>query len=289
MKPYQKILEQQEKGHFFVIQHIWGQSDSGVYNELVDVWNEKAGIDDNIFILSKKYFGLRSVVKTLKKMGVIFEIVGKGEDETRLIKITKDNNRKLEPIIFDNFINFKFAGLEYKVDAGQAIFSRNKLDEGTEFLLKTALEHVGDLNGKAIGDLGGGWGAISLILGTTFPQSQIIAFENEFSSIKAFSKNVEDLHNITLFNSDIASLTDENIQKYYNKLDYIISNPPLHVTTKQREDICQNMGKFIKKGGEIFVVTEGRFISMYEKQLASIFKITGSFDYKRFRVFQCVK
>lgn len=289
MKYYKKILDEQIKGHFFVIEHIWGQTEIGVYNEFASVWNSKAIVGDSIFILSRKNYGVKSLVTLMKEKGLNINIVGKGEDDIRLLQIGKESSVQLKSIAPNKRLIFNFQGITYDVDPGQAIFSRSGLDDGTNFLLETFLSIVKDLNGKIIGDLGAGWGAISLVLATTSPGVEIIAFENEFSSIEAFLKNTAKFENIRFFISDISSLEDNNLKKYNEKLDYIVSNPPFHITTGQRDGICRNMWDLMKKNGEVFIVTEGRFAEMYKKSLSSSFEIKEIFEYKRYKVFRCIK
>ncbi len=288
MKPYKKILEKYKNQNFGFIEHEWGQNNFSVYNQVVKVW-PSINVGEKIFILSNKKFGLKSTLKFLKEKGVIGEIVGKGNGDVRLIEIEKIENKKLKPVERKNSIEFVFNKKTYKVDVGDSVFSKEKLDKGTEFLLSVVMSRKIDLNNKHVGDLGCGWGALSIVLAKEFSEIKITAFEKDPVSFDVAKNNLKKYSNVEVVEKDLIGEDEVEFKKYRNKFDYIVMNPPFHIKEDERLLFFELTKKFLKKKGVVFFVVEGAFVERFKKTASDLFKILKENKKERYAVFECKK
>ncbi len=289
MKYYQDILRALPKERYIYIEHEWGQTGVSVYNQIVSVW-PRVPEGGSIFLFTRKAYGLKSMLTVIRKQGLHPVVVWKGEGDIRLVHLVKDNSDDLVPITEGRTATFFFAGKEYIVHIDDAIFSKNGLDEGTRFLLDTFLQSVrGIHNTTMIGDLGAGWGAISLILATEFPYATILAYEKEVGSYAACQKNVATYPNIILVQEDVTDTTAPSVRESYGKCDYIVSNFSFHVNARDREQFFETVHKLLRPNGEIFFVTEGRFVSRFEDTAKMFLDITDVRTCKRYTVFRARK
>lgn len=287
MKDYKKILEA-EHNQYSVIEHKWGQNPEGIYNQIVAAWNElKKG--DKIFVISRKKFGLKSMVSYLRTQGIELEIVGKGPEDIRMIEIVKSKAARMSVHAPENYIDFSFNNRVYKANVGNAVFSKKGLDEGTQFVLKTFLEKAHNIDSATIADLGAGWGAISLVLSQEYPKAQIIAFENEVSAYEAAKENLKKQKNVGVYNVDVLENDNTTLKEYKSKCDYIVCNFSFHITTEERDAFVRTAYALLKKGGQMFFVTEGKFVSMFEKDAAQYFDIVDEAELKLYKVFVAKK
>ena len=270
MIDYKKLLSKYDNRHTVFIQHEWGQNKFVLYNSVAKTWN-KVGVGDKIVITSYKHFGIKSAVNFLIRQGTPCSIIGKGPENLRLIECEKTVDKKLPLIDFGNNIEFDFRGKEYQAGVNWAIFSRTGLDEGTRFLLEFFFEKKIDLNGKKAADFGSGWGAISLILANEFPQSGIVAFEKDEASFEAAKNNLRNYHNVYVVNLDLTKIDSPVFLEKKGGLDYIISNPPFHSASKDKELIFENALNLLKEKGGLFFVAENSFAPKFKKAIPEHF------------------
>ncbi|HEY4525590.1 MAG TPA: methyltransferase, partial [Candidatus Paceibacterota bacterium] len=203
--------------------------------------------------------------------GITCSIVGKGPENLRLVECEKTSDENLSLIKVERAIEFDFRGKKYRVDVGEAIFSKTELDEGTKFLLEVFFEKEIDLNNKEVADFGAGWGAISLILANEFPKSRITALEKDKPSFEAARNNLKNFSNISAINADLTKINSAIFLEKKGGLDYIISNPPLHSTPKDKELIFENAFNLLKRKGKLFFVAENSFAPRFRKIAQNFF------------------
>ena len=270
MIDYKKLLKGYDSRHTNFIKHEWGQNKNDLYNLVVKAWN-RISVGDKIVITSHKHFGIKSSVNFLKERGITCSIVGKGPENLRLVECEKTSNENLSLIKVERTIEFDFRGKKYRVDVGEAIFSKTELDGGTKFLLEVFFEKEIDLNNKEVADFGAGWGAISLILANEFPKSRITALEKDKPSFEAARNNLKNFSNISAINADLTEINSAIFLEKKGGLDYIISNPPLHSTPKDKELIFENAFNLLKRKGKLFFVAENSFAPRFRKIAQNFF------------------
>ena len=246
-----------------LIEHKWNENPTSLYNKISNVW-DMVGINGKVLIISHKKQGANTLLSFLIEKGLISRIAGKGRGGVRLLEVFKENVDKIESIETLKSIQFSFDDKIYSVFVDNTVFSKEKLDSGTEFLLNVFFKTKIDLNGKKIGDFGSGWGAISLILINAFPKAEILAIEKDAVSFLLSEKNLSSYSQIEILQADLTNkslLTPSHIES----LDYIICNPPFHITEDQVNVFILNVKKFLKSNGEIFYVVEKTFANKFRK------------------------
>lgn len=117
-------------------------------------------------------------------------------------------------------IRIKLKNLEYEIYSASGIFSKDKLDNGTELLIENAI--IKD-NWKIL-DLGCGYGVVGISLKLKYPSIKVDMADINKRAIMIAKKNVKFLNldinsDIDVFESNIFS----NVKESY---DSILINPP---------------------------------------------------------------
>lgn len=287
MKDYKKILGELRLSEYILIEHEWGQNPQGVYNQIVDAWNASS-LGGKIFVLSRKKFGLKSLVAFLKEKGLVIDMVGKGSEDVRMFEIVKDSEKIMTRLEAKNFVEFEFHEKKYRVNVGNSVFSKTGLDHGTRFLLETAFATVKDFKDSVVADFGAGWGAITLVVATEFPNTKVIACEREVSEIEALRANTHDLKNVEVFKTDLTQ-KDAKRDEYNRSVNFILSNFSFHITEEERKAFFEIAHKMLAPRGMLFFVTEGRFVAWFEKNAEESFHIMNKYEQDGYIVFQCKK
>ncbi len=162
------------------------------------------------------------------------------------------------PQYFDNIegmehqdinVEFDLLGEHYLFKSDKGVFSKTKLDFGTELLLKTIL--TSDVNlGKKILDLGCGAGPIGLILAHLDPERQVtladvndraLELTKRNASLLGVSKQVEIVHSDVYLN-------------LHSTYDSIISNPPIRAGKRVTYRIYDEASAHLNDNGSLIIV-----------------------------------
>lgn len=133
---------------------------------------------------------------------------------------------------------------KYYIYTDNGVFSKGKLDLGTEILLKTF--EFNNPQGKSILDIGCGCGPIGIYL---LKQGFVV----DMSDInkRAIHLTKRALKEQNLEANVIESNAYENINSKY---DYVVSNPPIRVGKEILYDIVMNAKSHLNKNGEVWLV-----------------------------------
>ncbi len=181
--------------------------------------------------------------------------------------ITKSNEKKINFTIFDHQFTFM---------TDNSVFSKTKVDLGTEILLKSFDYQKKD----KILDIGCGYGPIGIILGY-FLKTQVDMIDINERGLALTLKNIE-TNNVraNVFFSD----KYENVRTKY---DLIITNPPIRIGKKSVLEILLLAKKHLTINGELwFVIHKNGGAKSFEKRLEKEYNIEIISKCKGFYVFK---
>lgn len=159
---------------------------------------------------------------------------------------------------------------EYQLDVYNhaAVFSQQKLDIGTAFLL----EHFPEKEDcETIIDLGCGNGLLGLRAAQLYPEAKIEFYDESHSAIASAQLNAEKNQ---LSNERLHFVHGDCLEQATpNSADLILNNPPFHQQHSISSHIAKQMfrqsWKTLRKGGELWVVAN-RHLG-YHKDLQALF------------------
>lgn len=237
--------------------HDWGENYPLLIAKLdkgMQILNENG----KIILVSHKKKGIDSIVERLVADGIGASVVEKGAGGVRIVEISKQNSR-INPEMTDTKkeIQFAFNGTEYSAITESGIFSKENLDTGTQHLLEYVIDNF-QLDEMNVLDIGSGWGAIEIVLSDHFKLATMEGLEINERAVELSRLNNP---NPAIFKFDEVDVTKRQVELTENQagsFDFIISNPPFHVTEEQRLILFENARKLLRKGGYMaFVVEDG--------------------------------
>jgi len=142
-------------------------------------------------------------------------------------------------------INAVFFNREFEFFAGSGVFSKDKVDKGTEILINNA---VLPKKGKVL-DLGCGYGAIGIAIACNNPGLKVWMTDVNRRAIMLAKKNClhNEVKNAVVKQSDLF----ENID---GKYDAILTNPPYAAGRKVCYSFIEQSKEHINKGGVLQLV-----------------------------------
>lgn len=183
---------------------------------------------------------------------------------------------KSEHDINNLFFTFNNKNFEFRTDSG--VFSKNEIDKGTTILLKTLPE----LDGKII-DMGCGYGVISIVLKSTYPNLDVYGIDINSRAIELAKYNaIKNKVDVNFIHSDgnTAKIKD---------VDYAIINPPIRAGKAVVYRLFSELQSALKDKGTMFIVirTKQGAKSAVE-YLKKLFKVVDTLEIKSgYRVLKC--
>lgn len=143
-------------------------------------------------------------------------------------------------------INADILGKRYSFYTDSGVFSKDKADYGTKFLLNTLVIHKEC--GKIL-DLGCGYGLVGVVIGSIYKDFDIDMVDVNERAVMLSKKNIElnMVNNSRVFVSDVYS----NLSSKY---DYIITNPPIRAGKEVVKRFLFGSYNYLKDDGELWFV-----------------------------------
>jgi 16S rRNA G1207 methylase RsmC len=146
------------------------------------------------------------------------------------------------------------------------VFSKDKLDIGTRFLLQQ-FKHLG--NAEHIVDLGCGDGILGIMAQKQMPSASLNFIDESYMAIASAQYNYQQV-----FADKVANFTVSHaLQKLQQPADLILCNPPFHQQHSISDFIAwqmfQQSQQQLKKGGELWIV--GNRHLNYHSKLKKLF------------------
>lgn len=174
------------------------------------------------------------------------------------------NNQNLKSELRD--IKFSFDEYNFMFKSDNGVFSKNKIDYASLFLVKTFLSTYKNKNINNILDIGCGYGFIGITLGKILNCHVDMADINK-RAVHLCKMNIEiNKIDANVFESDIY----ENVNSKY---DFIVTNPPIRVGKEILMSFLINGLNYLNKDGELwFVISKDQGAKSVKKELEKVCK-----------------
>lgn len=140
--------------------------------------------------------------------------------------------------------------LELVTDAG--VFSKGKIDFGSDLLVKTFLKTYPPGPTKNIIDVGCGYGPIGLMIAKVSPHHEVTMVDVNQRALNLSRKNKKRnrIDNVKVKESDGLSQVEDNTY------DFVLTNPPIRAGKEIVHRILEDAYVKLKLDGELFVVIQ---------------------------------
>ena len=188
------------------------------------------------------------------------------------------NNQNLKSEIRE--INFSYHENGFIFLSDNGVFSKDKVDYGSFFLLDTFLKNS-KLKDNIL-DVGCGYGFIGISL------SKILNTHVDMSDVNKRALHLAD-RNIDKNKADAKTIESDGYSNINNKYNVIITNPPVRAGKKVLLDILVNAKDHLEKDGELwYVLRKDQGAKSMAKTLSEYYKVTNIDKSNGFYIF-CLK
>ncbi|WP_436854871.1 class I SAM-dependent methyltransferase [Staphylococcus caeli] len=155
-----------------------------------------------------------------------------------------ESNETLFTYSYDN------QNIELVTDAG--VFSKGKIDFGSDLLVRTFLKAYPPGPTKRIIDVGCGYGPIGLMIAKTSPHHAITMIDVNHRALSLARKNIKRnrIDNVEVKESDGLSNVEDNAY------DFVLTNPPIRAGKQVVHRILEEAFDKLTHDGELFVVIQ---------------------------------
>lgn len=147
-------------------------------------------------------------------------------------------------------IKTRFHGIDFTFTTDSGVFSKTRLDYGTELLIETVLADQPKMTGRLV-DLGCGYGPVGIVFKRAQPALDVTLCDINQRALTLARQNAKNnqVAYLTILKSDI-------LAEVAGPVDYILTNPPIR-TGKQTvfafyTEACEKL----RPGGILYVVIQ---------------------------------
>ena len=142
---------------------------------------------------------------------------------------------------------YSINGKDFELESDLGVFSKNKLDYGSEVLIKSLLPL--DLGDRLL-DLGCGIGPIGLTLAYFHPSTNVVCSDVNTRALQLCEKNARKL----ALNQRVTCLQSDIYIEIEGKFHSIVSNPPIRAGKKVTYEIYRGALEHLDDGGSLYIV-----------------------------------
>lgn len=162
---------------------------------------------------------------------------------------------------------YSIGNKEIEIYTDNGVFSKNKVDYGTDIMLNTFISHNNDkLMKKNILDIGCGYGIVGLILKLTYSYINITLSDINNRALELSKLNFEK------YNLEANILHSNLFENISDKFDIILSNPPIRTGKQNVFKIYEEAYNHLNTNGEFYCVIQTKQgAKSTEKKLNELF------------------
>ena len=156
---------------------------------------------------------------------------------------TNDENLRSQP----RTVTYSINGKDFELESDVGVFSKNKLDYGSEVLIKSLLPI--DL-GNSLLDLGCGIGPIGLTLAFFHPSLNVVCSDVNTRALDLCKLNARKL----ALNQRVTCLQSDIYLEIEGKFHSIVSNPPIRAGKRVTYEIYKGALEHLDEQGSLYIV-----------------------------------
>lgn len=184
-------------------------------------------------------------------------------------------------------INYEIKNEKFEFLTDNGVFSKTKVDFGTDVMLRTFLNENKKLENIRILDIGCGYGVVSVVLKRFFEKAKILSTDVNERALELTKENIQKNNRTDDFEVR-KSFVFDNISENF---DVILSNPPIRAGKQLIFEIYEKSFFHLNKNGEFYCVIQTKHgAKSTKKKLEELFgNCTTLVIEAGYRIFRCVK
>ena len=184
-------------------------------------------------------------------------------------------------------INYEIKNEKFEFLTDNGVFSKTKVDFGTDVMLRTFLNENKKLENIRILDIGCGYGVVSVVLKRFFEKAKILSTDVNERALELTKENIQKNNRTDDFEVR-KSFVFDNISENF---DMILSNPPIRAGKQVIFEIYEKSFFHLNKNGKFYCVIQTKHgAKSTKKKLEELFgNCTTLVIEAGYRIFRCVK
>ena len=184
-------------------------------------------------------------------------------------------------------INYEIKNEKFEFLTDNGVFSKTKVDFGTDVMLRTFLNENKKLKNIRILDIGCGYGVVSVVLKRFFEKAKILSTDVNERALELTRENIQKNNRTDDFEVR-KSFVFDNISENF---DMILSNPPIRAGKQVIFEIYEKSFFHLNKNGKFYCVIQTKHgAKSTKKKLEELFgNCTTLVIEAGYRIFRCVK
>lgn len=184
-------------------------------------------------------------------------------------------------------INYEIKNEKFEFLTDNGVFSKTKVDFGTDVMLRTFLNENKKLENIRILDIGCGYGVVSVVLKRFFEKAKILSTDVNERALELTRENIQKNNRTDDFEVR-KSFVFDNISENF---DMILSNPPIRAGKQVIFEIYEKSFFHLNKNGKFYCVIQTKHgAKSTKKKLEELFgNCTTLVIEAGYRIFRCVK
>ena len=184
-------------------------------------------------------------------------------------------------------INYEIKNEKFEFLTDNGVFSKTKVDFGTDVMLRTFLNENKKLENIRILDIGCGYGVVSVVLKRFFRKARILSTDVNERALELTRENIQKNNRTDDFEVR-KSFVFDNISENF---DMILSNPPIRAGKQVIFEIYEKSFFHLNKNGKFYCVIQTKHgAKSTKKKLEELFgNCTTLVIEAGYRIFRCVK